>query len=185
MPLVWIVIALVLIVVVGPIFWLLPSKRDRRVAQLRTAARGAGLVVEVVALPKVDAAVHERVSAGGAPRSPNIDCAAYRLLLAKPLHGAPCWRLLKSERERGALPGWVARQPRNLPMPVDDYWRQVGSVVDALPGGCVGVEANEQAIAWFGKERLGESSPQALVEEIRAGLDVIAKNHAALATLTP
>ena len=181
---VWIIVALVLAVVVGPVFWLLPSKRDRRVAELRVAARRAGLVVEMVALPKVDAAAHERVSAGGAPRNPSIDCAAYRLLLPKPLHGAPRWRLLKSEGEGSS--GWTSQQPaRNLPVPLGDYWQRIGAVVDALPGGCVGVEATEQAIAWLGKEQLGEHSPQALVEEIRAGLEAIAENHAAHAAPAP
>ena len=179
---VWIIVALVLAVVIGPVFWLLPSKRDRRVAELRVAARRAGLVVEMVALPKVDAPAHERVSAGGTVRNPSIHCAAYRLLLPKPLHGAPCWRLLKSEGEEG----WACQHPaRNLPAPLGDYWQRIGAVVDALPGGCVGVEAKEQAIAWLGKEWLGEHSPPALVEDIRAGLEAIAENHAAHAAPAP
>ena len=181
---VWIIVALVLTVVIGPVFWLMPSKRDRRVAELRVAARRAGLVVEMVAVPKVDAPAHERVSAGGAPRNPSIDCAAYRLLLPKPLRGAPCWRLLKSEGEGDS--GWTVQQPaRNLPAPLADYWQRIDAVVDALPGGCVGVEAEERAIAWLGKEQLGERSPQALVDEIRAGLEAIAENHAAHAAPAP
>ena len=177
----WIVVALVLAVAVGPILWLLPSKRDKRIAELRAAARRAGLVVETVALPKVDAAADERVSAGGTEREPSIDCAAYRLLLPKPLRGAPCWRLLKSQRENRFLPGWTTlRPPRNVPPDAADYWQRIGAVLDALPGGCLGVDANEEAIAWLGQERPGDSPPDALVRDVRQGLEAIAEIHAAL-----
>ena len=177
----WIVVALVLAVAVGPILWLLPSKRVKRVAALRAAARRAGLVVETVALPKVDAAADERVSAGGTERQPSIDCAAYRLLLPKPLRGAPCWRLLKSHRENRFLPGWTTlRPPRSVPPNATDYWQRIGTVLDALPGGCLGVDANEEAIAWLGQEQLRDASPEAVVREVRQGLEAVAEIHAAL-----
>ena len=82
---VWIVIALVLIAAVGPVFYLLPTKASRRQAALRTAARQAGLVVEIASVPKPDAQAAELVSSGGEPRDAKIDCAAYRLPLRAPV----------------------------------------------------------------------------------------------------
>ena len=70
-------------------------------------------------------------------------------------------------------------------MPLADYWQRIAAVVDALPGGCVGVAAKAQAIAWPGKEQIGECSAQALVEDRRAGLEAIAENHAAHAAPAP
>ena len=95
---VWIVIALVLIAAVGPVFYLMPTKASRRQAALRTAARQAGLVVEIASVPKPDAQAAELVSSGGEPRDAKIDCAAYRLPLARRLVQAPRWMLLRSAR---------------------------------------------------------------------------------------
>ena len=183
----WIVVALVLALAIGPLLWLLPSKRDKRIGELRAAARRAGLVVETTAVPKIDVAAEEQVSSGGAPRAARLDCAAYRLLLPKPLLGAPSWRLLKAESENRYLAGWTTlRPPRNVPTPSEDYWRRIGDLVDGLPGGCVGVDAGEGAVAWLGVERptdaSGEtSSAEALVGEVRTRLQAIADFHGTLA----
>ena len=97
------------------------------------------------------------------------------------MRGAPCWRLLKSQRENRFLPGWTTlRPPRSVPPNAADYWRRIGAVLDALPGGCLGVDANEEAIAWLGQEQPGDSSPDALVRDVRQGLEAIAEIHAAL-----
>lgn len=184
----WIIIAIVLIVAVGPIFWLLPSKRDRQLGNLRTAARRAGLAVEVAKLPKLDADAVERVSAGGLPRAATVDCVAYRLPLSKPLPDAPRWLLLKSggkgdalARELHYLDGWTTLEPpRNLPPLHRDYWPAVGAIVDVLPGGCLGVEADARRMSWFGRERLQEATVEAVAAGIRDGLDALARMHRSL-----
>lgn len=178
----WIVIALVLAVAIGPLLWLLPSKRDKRIGELRAAARRAGLVVETTAVPKVDAGAEERVSSGGVARAARLDCAAYRLLLPKPLLGAPCWRLLKAQQENRFVAGWTTlRPPRNVPVPSEDYWQRIGALVDGLPGGCVGVDAGEHAIVWLGTEQPTDASAEAFVEDVHARLQAIADFHGALA----
>ena len=175
------VVALVIALAIGPIFWLLPSKRDKRLAEFRSAARRAGLVVEIAAVPKLDADPAERVSAGGVARDAKIDCAAYRLPLSSPLPAAPCWQMLKSQRTSGNLPGWTALEPPvNLPVPAHDYWRQLRSIVDALPGGCIGVQANARMVAWLGRERAEDDTATAVVEDIRAGLEAVGVLHGEL-----
>ena len=175
---VWIVIALVLIAAVGPVFYLMPSKASRRQAALRTAARQAGLVVEVASVPKLDADAAERVSSGGAPRDARIDCAAYRLPLARRLVQAPRWMLLKSPRENRFLAGWTTLTPPvSVPVAGAAYWREVAGIVDALPGSCVAVEAGAQTVSWFGTERIGDGDPATLAQTIRDGLETLAKVH--------
>ena len=175
---VWIVIALVLIAAIGPVFYLMPSKASRRQAALRTAARQAGLVVEVGSVPKLDADAAERVSSGGAPRDAKIDCAVYRLPLARRLVQAPQWMLLKSARENRFLDGWTTQTPP-VAVPVDRaaYWREVAAIVDALPGSCVAVEAGRQTVSWYGTERIGDTDPDTLAQAIRDGLARLAKVH--------
>ncbi|MDE0660557.1 MAG: hypothetical protein OXI79_13015 [Gammaproteobacteria bacterium] len=176
--LVWIIIGIVLAAAVGPIFWLMPSKRDRAQGELRSAARQAGLVVEIAALPKVDARADERVSAGGKPRDATIDCVSYRLALPRPLPNAPTWLLLRSDRENRYLTGWTTLSPPGrLPATQEAYWRDIAAVLNGLPGGCTAVEAETRRISWYGREHLNGSRPEAVVEGIREGLHAIAKLH--------
>ena len=175
---VWIVIGIVLIAAIGPVFWLLPSKRDRVQGQLRAAARQAGLVVEMANLPKVDARAEERVSAGGKPREATIDCVAYRLAIPRPMPNAPAWLLLRSDRENRYLTGWTTLSPPSrLPAMQAAYWCDIAAVLDGLPGGCMAVEADTRRISWYGRERLSGSTPETVVAGIREGLEAIGRLH--------
>lgn len=183
---VWIIIGIVLVAAVGPIFWLLPSKRDRVQSQLRSAARHAGLVVEIADLPKVDARAEDRVSAGGKPRDATIDCVAYRLALPRRIPHAPAWLLLRSDRENRYLTGWTTlTPPSRLPAKQAAYWRTVAAAIDGLPGGCMAVEADMRYVSWYGRERLDGDSPDAVVAGIQTGLEAISELHLELDRGTP
>ncbi|MDE0191275.1 MAG: hypothetical protein OXQ90_07945 [Gammaproteobacteria bacterium] len=183
---VWIIIGIVLVAAIGPVFWLLPSKRDRVQGQLRSAARQAGLVVEIAALPKVDSRPEERVSAGGKPRDATIDCVAYRLALPRSMPNAPTWLLLRSDRENRYLNGWTTLSPPSrLPAMQAAYWRDIAAVLDGMPGGCAGVEAHTRYVSWYGSERLDGDSPETVVAGIREGLQAIGELHRELDVGTP
>ena len=172
----WVIIAVALVAVGGPVFWLLPSPRERRKALLRTEARRAGLVVELASLDKPDATPAERVSAGGVRRQPKVWCAAYRLALPEPLGDGRGWLLRKTSAgaEEQVVPGWLrSGRPNGLP---DDagYWRRVAAVADAMPGGCVGLEAHARWVSWYGRETLGDATVEQVVAGIRAGLETLA-----------
>jgi len=176
--LVWIIIGIVLIAAIGPVFWLLPSKRDRVQGQMRSAARQAGLVVEIANLPKVDARAEERVSPGGKPRVATIECIAYRLALSRPMPSAPAWLLLRSDRENRYLTGWTTLSPPSrLPAMQGTYWRDIAVVLDGLPDGCTAVEADVRCISWYGRERLNGNAPETVVAGIRQGLEAIGRLH--------
>ena len=175
----WVIIAVALIAVGGPVFWLLPSPRERRKAQLRTEARSAGLVVELASLDKPDPTPAERVSAGGARRQPKVWCAAYRLALPGPPKDGRSWLLRKTGASAGdmVVPGWLrSGRPESL---TDDagYWRRVAAVANALPGGCVGLEVNARWVSWYGRETLGDAVVEQVVAGIRAGLETLAGLH--------
>ena len=171
----WGIIALALLAVGGPVFWMLPSRRERQKAQLRTAARQAGLVVELASLDKPDATAAERVSAGGVRRQPKVWCAAYRLPLPG-LGDGPSWMLRKTSAAGGdpLVPGWLRSGPRDS-LPNDaGYWRRVAALADALPGDCVGVEANSRWVSWYGHESVGDAPAEQVAADIRAGLESLA-----------
>lgn len=179
---IWLLIALVVALAIGPILWLRPKPRERAVAALRTAAREAGLTVSVAHVPQLDASAQERVSAGGRDRVPTIECASYRLLAPGQLEDAPRWTLYRSKHESRHLPGWTTlAPPRQLPPQSEAYWHRVAAIVDGLPGGCLAVEAGADGVAWMGRERLGDAGAEAVVSEILGRLETLRDLHVACA----
>lgn len=175
---IWILVVVVLAVAVGPVLWLLPSRRQRQQGAWRSAARAQGLVVELASVEVANAPPEERVSAGGVPRPARRECMAYRLPLMPSADAAPRWRLLKSEPGSPDLPGWLLpTPPPPLPTPAADYWRRLRPLLDALPGGCIGVEATSGAISWLGLETAEDDPVGTTVADIKAGLAAIAALH--------
>jgi len=76
---IWILIGLLFIAAFGPILWLMPGERERRLSKLRLKARQRGLVVELTRIEDPSPQAHDRVSSGGVLKRPVINCAAYRL----------------------------------------------------------------------------------------------------------
>ena len=176
---VWIIIGLILLAAFGPVFWLLPSKRDRMLAKLRMAARRRGVVVEVTVVPKLDAAAEERVSAGGKVRDPKLTVAAYRLPLRERTDLAPSFSFLRHEDDRpAALPGWVEHpdvKTRRKPDDPDAYWREVALAVDGLGDDFVGVEANATNAALYWKEYLRGRGIEDAMDDVLARLRRLAE----------
>ena len=178
----WLVVAVVLIALAGPVFWLLPSERERQLARLRAEARRAGLVVELASVPKLDAPAEEKVSAGGVVREAKVDCAVYRLPMTDAPPDAPRWLLLKGSPADTAatetpVPGWALGEMQVHPPATRTYWRAVAAVANELPGGCVAVEADRRRVAWYGSERLEGAAAEVVVAGIRDGLAALARLH--------
>lgn len=91
----WLIIGLVLLAAFGPIMWLRPSKKDKRLMLLREQARREGLVVGIETIPKLGASPEEIVSAGGAARNPTLACASYGRMLGTKVRLGPRYRLLR------------------------------------------------------------------------------------------
>ncbi len=175
---VWLIVALGLLAAFGPIMWLMPSKRDRQLAKLREEARRAGLVVELVRVPVLDAAPEDRVSAGGVRRETGRPCTAYRL----PIHGvddaAPAWFLVRDATANAPVPGWTwhpdVAASRLAPV-ADPYWARVADVARGLEGRCVALEGNPAATSWYWLENAGANAPADIVADIARRLRAIAE----------
>ncbi len=175
---VWLVIALIVALAIGPILWLRPKPRERAIAALRTAARAVGLTVSVAHVPHLTASAEERVSSGGRDRQPTLECGSYRLLAPGQLEDAPQWTLYRSQHENRHLTGWTTlAPPRCLPPQPEEYWRRVAAIIDGLPGGCIAVEAGADGVAWMGREHLGDFGAEAVAQAIREGLERLRDLH--------
>ena len=94
---------------------------------------------------------------------------------------APAWLLLRADRENRYLSGWTTLSPPSrLPARQTGYWRNIGAVLNGLPGGCTAVEADMRYVSWYGRERLQGDSPEEVVAGIRTGLQAISELHGEL-----
>lgn len=155
----WILIALIFLVAFGPVLWLVPSKRDKRLAAMRKRAREEGLVVEMRRIPKPDPAPQERVSSGGRTREPVIECASYGLPLSRTLKFLPTWRLVRkaAENEADPLPDWQydVRPKGDGRAYLADVLDRVRGTLERLPADVVALEASARMVLAFWLERPG------------------------------
>ena len=157
-----VIIVGVLIVAFGPILYVLPSKKDRRLAGLRAQARRLGLTVELKPVRNPDAAAVERVTAGGRPRAPMHASARYALTLDRMPDAAPPWRLLRSAR------GWIADEGMDLPA---GWLGQLRPLIETLPDDVVAVDFSGRDLGCYWLERPA------------SGIDAVAKIKASLASI--
>lgn len=168
----WIVIAVILLAAFGPVLWILPSRRDRRLAALRARAREEGLVVDLRKLPKRNAVAHERVSSAGQVRDPVVEVAAYAQGLARKLRNLPAWRLQRGEAEddaeRAPRPGWVYLDRPTGRDHVAAMLELADPFLSALPGDVLAVEVAPRSLLIYWLEGLGAGPAQ--VSEMAARL---------------
>lgn len=175
----WIIIAVVLLAAFGPVLWILPSRKDRRLTALRQAAREAGLVVELKHIPKTNPTAEERVSAGGVVREPVRDAVAYQHTLPKKLRHLPSWRLLASAgAAEGPLEGWVfdPRQRADKD-PFPRLLAQLAPWLATLPVGILGVEVGARNVLVYWGE--GPSSGVEDVAKLALALENLSRELSA------
>ena len=194
-PMTWLVILIILAAAFAPVAYMMPSKRDRALSELRMIARREGLEVEVTQLPKLDAPAHERVSASGKPRDARIDCVSYGLRLPKRQLVPVRYRVLRDSDtefpllERSPQSKWELDrrfEPATQPVPEPDYWAVLEEVEALLPEDVLGLAVTEDFAQCYWLERLKPSAsataderrdPAALVADIGNLLKKIAQFH--------
>lgn len=161
----WFLIALVLLIAFGPVLWLVPSKKDKRVAALRAKARSEGLLVEIRRLPVRDPTPEQRVSAGGMVRDPKLECAAYGRMFRRKSRYLPGWRLIRAAADRGPdpFPDWQfdLRPKGEGRAHLEAMLAVVGPRLASLPADAVALEVDGRSAFVYWRERPGST-----VEEV-------------------
>ena len=164
----WLFILLGLVLVLGPVLYLMPTRRDKEQAMLRSCARAAGLVVELTTLHKVDSEAHERVSASAQPRQPRIQCVRYGLPMGSPLSGLPEVHLV-----RGRNSDWQA-DPEYPAVANNELVLLLRPLLGSLPGSARGLAVTASLVWVYWLESLdGTASGQDRVGEIRQAMATI------------
>ena len=128
----WLIVVLVLIVAVGPVLYLLPNAKDKRLTGLREQARQLGLTVKITSLPKLDPPAHEQVTAGGKALQPRNACTAYKAPVRGNLSDFKEILIIRIPAEptmpyNEVAPGWALAAECSLP-----FWRSYVAAEQAL-----------------------------------------------------
>ncbi len=169
----WLLIAVVLLVAFGPVLWLIPSKKDKRLAAMRERGRQEGLVVEMRRIPKATPDPTDRVTAGGKVLDPVVECASYRLMLPRRLRHLPGWRVLRhAESDGDPFPGWSydQRPKGDARAYLSRMLEALRPQVTALPADVAALEIASGAVVAYCLERPGTSADSVteLAETLRA-----------------
>ena len=168
---VWLIIGGVLLLAFGPILWILPSKRDRRLARLRQQARLEGLNVDVRLVNRLDADPTDRVTAGGQIRQPTFQATTYALSFPRKLRYLPAWRLLRSNTTDGPVSGW--QYDTTSPDRADpNVLETLADPMQALPQDVVAIEQDARSLICYWLEKAPADARDAT--DLKAKMDAMA-----------
>lgn len=166
---VWLIVVFAMLLVAGPVLYLLPGRREKDQQRYRMHARRLGLTVELSMLYKVESEAHERVSAGGVKRIPRIAMARYGLPQEHPLSGLPELHLV-----RGRTFGWQSNPEvpsTGAPAHVEALRAMAEPFLDRLPASSRGLSINSAMIWVYWQETPAEGT-QTAVSDAEAGREV-------------
>ncbi|MFI2810093.1 MULTISPECIES: hypothetical protein [Microbulbifer] len=152
------IIILAIALVIGPVMWLKPSSRDRRLAGLRQRAAGAGMVVQMSRLP-------ESQGQGTA--------AVYISRWEDPRRLETGWVLELQRMEHGMhFSGrWDWRGDKSAPR---QAWPLLHELLDSMPPDALALHATQAGLGIQWREQSGDSGMDSLLgalEKFRPGIE--------------
>ncbi|MGI9324663.1 MAG: hypothetical protein ACR2PZ_05540 [Pseudomonadales bacterium] len=181
----WILIAgLVLLAAFGPILWLKPSAKDKRLTALRERARNKNLMVDIKPLVLLNPSAEQRVSSSGARRDPAELLAVYSLILPKRLQQISGFTLHRAPAEnarpisRGAVPvepGWFFDPEQTYP-PASAWpqsWEKLQILAEQLPQDVLALVVEPRKLGVYWSESAG--SDVTAVDHIATTLELMGR----------
>ena len=169
----WAVIPLVLLIVAAPIFYILPTSRDKYLTALRLRAKNSGCLVKMVSLDKLDVNESELVRSSGRVVQPKSQLMSYtRLIQSKvDFHHSFLFRRI-SDRTPQSISrlskdwGLVMEttsvngtaEPDNRVSFLDKYANELISIFQALPLDVQGLSIDQKRLVIFWNESQGAIS---------------------------
>ena len=180
----WIIIIGVFILAAGPLFYLMPTAKDKRLTALRMNARQLGFTIQLDSLLKLDPTADERVTAGGQARSKTTECMRYQLAMGQTLVYIPPITLqrlpatssvpITTVVQGWGLPAEAANNSRQAESHAKsvEAWQQQGQLLEAmrsllleLPEDVLGLAIDRRCIGVFWLERSGRNNTSEAVPE--------------------
>ncbi len=169
----WAVIPLVLMIVAAPIFYVLPTSRDKYLTALRLRAKNSGCLVKMASLDKLDVNESELVRSSGRVVQPKYQLMSYtRLIQSKVgLHHSFLFRRISDRtpqsisrlskdwgifRETTQINGIA--EPDNRVSFLDKYANELMSIFQTLPSDVQGLSIDSKRLVIFWNESEGTIS---------------------------
>jgi len=169
----WAVIPLVLMIVAAPIFYVLPTSRDKYLAALRLRAKNSGCLVKMASLDKLDVNESELVRSSGRVVQPKYQLMSYtRLIQSKvDFHHSFLFRRISDRtpqsisrlskdwgifRETTQINGIA--EPDNRVSFLDKYANELMSIFQTLPSDVQGLSIDSKRLVIFWNESEGTIS---------------------------
>ena len=171
---IWIIIVIVLLAAFGPVLYMIPTRRDRRLARLRERARAQGFVIELHPVRQTDPPAEARVTAGGAVRVPMHKSVGYTLAFPTKLERVASWCVLRDARSVTPATGWLTESGDPESISVLD------GLLDRLPEDVVGVELKIRTLTCYWLE--SAPADEAAVDDLKAQMQQIRSRLEALDT---
>jgi|TARA_B110000977_G_C10960507_1_gene448349 hypothetical protein len=188
----WIIIIGVFILAAGPLFYLMPTAKDKRLTALRMNARQLGFTIQLDSLLKLDPTADERVTAGGQARSKKVECMRYQLAMGQTLDYVPPITLQRIPAatnipvtvvmEGWGLPAETASNSRQAESHTNNVeaWQQQGELLKpirtlllALPEDVLGIAIDGRCVGAFwlersGKQNVNKTLPETVIEPLQS-----------------
>lgn len=165
---VYLIIVVAILLVIGPIIAILPSKRQKEQMAMRKVAMSRGLSVQLVNIRDPDPAPDAYLSNTGKPLEPIMKAMAYRIARRRPTD----WRLIpqvdwcvfrKRDAPAGELPaGWAYEREPGDQMS-NDFKGFLATHLDNLPSDVIKVEEVNYLLSVYWNERGGLDAVNAVL----------------------
>ncbi len=169
----WLIIAVLLLVAFGGVAYVIPSKFQRRVSQLRLEARRRGVFTSSSTIPDLDADAEDRVTSGGKVRQRGDLCVVYDLQYSSAPQNPPVWQLMRYKKSQLPIPGWLLRDDQLSGVQLSDasYWGLVAANIADMPRTCKSVVSHEAGVSWIGIESKDSVEKGTFLAELTSSLE--------------
>lgn len=152
---VWLIVIGALLIAFGPILYLRPSPKDKRLMELRAAARQHDLIVDIGHLDKLNPSAEERVNSAGKARHPRLEMARYRHSFSRALrHITP----MLIQRDPGGKRPFVGFKFTGDAFQDPAIYDALSEVLGALPADAEAVEVDARFVSCYWRERGSDQS---------------------------
>lgn len=178
----WLIIAVLLLVAFGGITYVIPSKFQRRVSQLRLEARRQGIFTSSSTIPDLDADAEDRVTSGGKLRQRGDLCVVYDLQYSGSPQNPPKWQLMRYKKSQLPIPGWLLRDDQLSGVQLSDasYWGTVAANIADMPKVCKSVVSHETGVSWIGIESKDAVVEGTFLADLKASLESLRELNLAI-----
>ena len=172
----YLIIGFVLLLIIAPIFAILPSSRQKEQMRLRKQAMDQGISVELTRIEDPIPRQDKYLSSTGKPLEPILSVAAYRIVRPKPRE----WRIspqIKWVLERRAensteLPGrwhWGNSKPKEISPEFEEF---LSRELASLPDDVVRIQEVNSSLIVYWHESSGEEGLASIVRFLEGALSI-------------